>query len=138
MKAGNLWQDSNITSRNIPLNGVCRGFLMSGFLSCARFSLSGTRCVACRPGSLIGFELIARRSGPHRQSQASKSSAKPQKPQGAAARQMERDKLLFPLLVFCFPMTRMEVNSANRQKSTRAAGGEECFTSSRALRVFLR
>lgn len=56
----------------------------------------------CRPGSLIGFALIAQRSGPNRQSQASKTNAKQQKTPSAAAKQMGRDKLPFPPPCFFF------------------------------------
>lgn len=70
----------------------------------------------CRLGSLIGFALIAQRSGPNRQSQASKSSAKPQKTQQVAAKQMARDKLPFSLHVFVYSNYQYQGSVQKRKK----------------------
>lgn len=70
----------------------------------------------CRPGSLIGFKLITQRSGPNRQGQASKTNAKPQEIQRAAAKQMARDKLSFSPLVLYIPITSIKAQCGEKKK----------------------
>lgn len=96
---------------------------MLGLFYHLHVSLSGARCVVCRPGSLIGFKLITQRSGPNRQSQASKSNAKPQKnPTSCGKTDGKRQAAIFPS---CFSIFQLPVSRPGAEKRKKKEGYHE-------------